>query len=255
MNEEMSSLSEIHNNYEKENNKPKHKKIIIVILLVIAVLLVLFLLIMKDSKTYVVTFNNEGKKTTYVIKQNDVIKEPKIPLKKGYEFVGWYSNGKLYNFSSKVNKNIILVAKFKKVNDENSEEPDDPVIVTTTQVEDKYTTQKKDNNVTTTKKPAQNVTTKATQAAPVTTKPATTTTTTMPTTTKKKSYYYQIAGVPGSTTGQCYIYIKDENGITVSGSLTITYTNGGSETISISSSGYMIPNSSSIASISNVSGS
>lgn len=75
------------------------------------------------------------------------------------------------------------------------------------------------------------------------------------TVTAPVTYSYEIVDVPGSVTGQCYIYIKSSTGSRVSGSLTITYTNGGSETVDVSSSGYMVPSRSAIASVSSVKGS
>ena len=66
---------------------------------------------------------------------------------------------------------------------------------------------------------------------------------------------YEIIDVPGSTLGQCYIYVKNSDGNYVNGKVKITYSNGKSEVVDIPSSGLMFPNKLSISSISDVVGS
>lgn len=65
---------------------------------------------------YSVKFDSNGGtsvKTQTVIK-NGVAKKPGDPVRAGYTFVGWYNDNVLYNFSSKVIKNITLTAKWEK---------------------------------------------------------------------------------------------------------------------------------------------
>jgi len=64
---------------------------------------------------YSVTFRDSGKiiKTDYVNPGQKVTKIQNL-IKEGHKFLGWYVDGKEYNFSSTVNKNIILDAKWEK---------------------------------------------------------------------------------------------------------------------------------------------
>lgn len=64
------------------------------------------------ENTYTVTFNSNGGSnvSSQKIKENDVAKKPTNPTKSGYTFVEWRLDGKAYNFSNKVIKNITLIA-------------------------------------------------------------------------------------------------------------------------------------------------
>ena len=63
--------------------------------------------------TYIVTFINDDKKETIKVFENDTIES--ISVKKdGYTFKGWYLNDKKYDFNTKVNSNITLIAKYDK---------------------------------------------------------------------------------------------------------------------------------------------
>ena len=73
----------------------------------------------KWQRVYTVTFNsNKGSKVTnQTILSSNKVKQPTTPTKKGYKFVGWYTDSKLtkkYNFNNKVIKNVTLYAKWKK---------------------------------------------------------------------------------------------------------------------------------------------
>lgn len=68
-------------------------------------------------KKYKVVFRkrNGRKKIIQSVEWNKSAKKIKMPHKKGYVFAGWYTaNGKKYKFSSKVKKNLILYAKWRK---------------------------------------------------------------------------------------------------------------------------------------------
>lgn len=65
--------------------------------------------------THKVTFDFGTTKKTQTIFDGELATEPKeIPKKEKYAFIGWYYNDELYDFSTKVTKDITLVAKFKK---------------------------------------------------------------------------------------------------------------------------------------------
>lgn len=69
------------------------------------------------TKTYIVKFNTDSESiiNDLKVKKNDKVTKPSDPVKNGYKFLGWYLNGKLYNFDKKVTKNITLVAKWEKL--------------------------------------------------------------------------------------------------------------------------------------------
>lgn len=76
----------------------------------------------KKGNEYVVIFDTDGgnKIEKQTIKENDIVSEPEVPVKEGYEFNEWQLNGKKYDFSTKVTSNITLKAIYdkKEVNDE-----------------------------------------------------------------------------------------------------------------------------------------
>ena len=57
------------------------------------------------------------------------------------------------------------------------------------------------------------------------------------TVTKPITYNYEIIDVPNSTVEQCDIFIKNSDGVRVSGTITIHYTNDRDETVSVTTSG------------------
>ncbi len=92
----------------------KKKKIIIgLILLTLLIACILFFLI--SGRKYTVTFNSNGGTAveSIKVKKNHMIEEPKNPTKKGYQFAGWYFNNKLFDFKTKITKNITLKAHWQ----------------------------------------------------------------------------------------------------------------------------------------------
>lgn len=63
--------------------------------------------------TYTVSFVVDDKVEKTVVKENEVINEPKVPEKENYIFLGWYIGNEKYDFKSKVTKDIILTAKYE----------------------------------------------------------------------------------------------------------------------------------------------
>ncbi len=69
------------------------------------------------KEEYSIVFDSNGGTVVekqIVIEGNYCI-EPKSPTKEGFEFEGWYWNDDLYNFTKKVEQNLTLIAKWKKV--------------------------------------------------------------------------------------------------------------------------------------------
>lgn len=84
-------------------------------LLIIVLLLVYFL----NFRTYTVTFTLKigAGIETQEVKKGDEVKEPDTPVADGYKFLGWYLDGKPYDFSQPVFQNINLEAMWEKIND------------------------------------------------------------------------------------------------------------------------------------------
>lgn len=66
---------------------------------------------------HTVLFNSNGGTTitSKRVKHNKTISEPEIPIRDGYEFVGWYYNDEEYLFDNKVTENIELIAKWEEI--------------------------------------------------------------------------------------------------------------------------------------------
>lgn len=70
----------------------------------------------KDTKTYTVKFDSNGGSAVSIqnVKEGKTAIKPGNPTRTGYTFKGWYYNGTLYNFNTKVTANIVLTAKWEK---------------------------------------------------------------------------------------------------------------------------------------------
>ena len=68
------------------------------------------------NKTYIVTFDSDNgdELVTQEVQNGKKAVAPKNPTKKGYVFLDWYLDSKVYNFSTKVTKDISLKAKWAK---------------------------------------------------------------------------------------------------------------------------------------------
>lgn len=93
------------------------KSILIIQSVVIAVLLgVVIYLCINDNETtksYAVIYNNESNLSVEVY-ENGKVEKPTDPIKEEYIFDGWYLDDQLFDFSKNIDKNIILVAKYKE---------------------------------------------------------------------------------------------------------------------------------------------
>lgn len=237
------------------NQNEKKRNIILIVVITFIVLAIISLLLVLNNRTYTVTFNNGSESKIVDVKRNKSVDKPVTPTKKGYRFIGWYSNGAKFDFDTKITKNVDLEARFEKEEAEDDDLEKIPTTTTTTVVPEETTTASstKKNNTTsrrtqspTTRKPEANTTTKAT------TRQTTTTTTT--TTTKAVVYGYYWVDDKNSSIGQSTLYIINKNTNTrVSGTATITYANGASETVSIPASGRMFVKST-VSQVSNVRG-
>lgn len=235
------------------NQNEKKRNTILIVVITFIVLAIISLLLVLNNRTYTVTFNNGSESKIVEVKRNKSVDKPVTPTKKGYRFIGWYSNGVKFDFDTKITKNVDLEARFEKeVEDDDLEKI--PTTTTTTVAPEETTTagSVKKNNTTsrrtqspTTRKPGANTTTTTTRQ---------TTTTTTTTTTKAVVYGYYWVDDKNSSIGQSMLYIINKNtNARVSGTATITYANGASETVSIPASGRMFVKST-VSQVSNVRG-
>lgn len=70
----------------------------------------------KKNNDYRVSFNSNGGSliSSQVIKKSNRAVVPKTPIRKGYTFVGWYYEGKLFDFNTKITHDYVLIAKWTK---------------------------------------------------------------------------------------------------------------------------------------------
>lgn len=71
----------------------------------------------QTTTKYTVTFDTAGGSTvaSQTVVKNGTVTVPGAPVRSGYIFTGWYYDGKLYDFSTKVTKNMTIVAHWDKV--------------------------------------------------------------------------------------------------------------------------------------------
>ncbi len=113
-----------------EDEKPKKRKTDdyssglsmgakIAIVVVIAVTVILILLKACNNKSeYTVKFDVDGgtEVSDQIVKKNEKVTPPSDPTKDGYEFEGWYLNGKKYDFDSKVTSDLVIEARWTNNN-------------------------------------------------------------------------------------------------------------------------------------------
>lgn len=80
-----------------------------------------------DIETYVVKFDSDGGTTisNQIIEKGDIIEKPENPIKEGYTFIGWFLNDDVYDFSSTVENDIELKAKWEEIKQTNNKHNED----------------------------------------------------------------------------------------------------------------------------------
>ena len=84
----------------------------------VVIIVVIILLLLKGcskKKEYTVKFNANGGTTVseQIVAQDGKVKIPTDPTKDGYDFVGWYVNGKKYDFDTKVTSDLEIEARWE----------------------------------------------------------------------------------------------------------------------------------------------
>ena len=259
----------------------KNKKIISIACVVAFIILVILSILLVNSKTYSIRIVDDEYEYVEVVKRNHKLQEPEEPEKEGYVFIGWFKGSELYDFDLKVKEDFTLRAKYEKELDDEEETEDvfeeiedttttttttSSSTTTTTKPVDKTTkttekTTKQTTSVTTkptssktTSKTTTSTTKPTTKTTTTTTKTTTSTTTTTKTTTKAVTYSVVRVDAAGSVIAQEVIYVKNNStGKYVSGTVTITFVGGKTETVSIPASGKVYAKSA-IVSITNPKG-
>ena len=100
-----------------------NKKVIALIGAIIVILCIAIPFVISKNAKYEVKFNSNGGTIveTQSVKKGEVLQKPTDPTKEGYVFDNWYLNDTVYDFSSKVTKNITLDAKWIKVDKEDTD--------------------------------------------------------------------------------------------------------------------------------------
>ncbi len=101
----------------------KKKSNIILLVIMVAFLItgiVFFILGSIPVKEYKVEFDSIGGSavSTLVVPKNMVIEAPEDPIKEGYIFKGWYFGNDLFDFNTKIKKDLLLVAHWEEVKEE-----------------------------------------------------------------------------------------------------------------------------------------
>lgn len=97
--------------------KGKKKMMIAIALIVLLGILIFAIVVSSKGNSIKVTFDSHGgtEVESLKVKKGETIEEPEKPVKEGYEFIGWYYDGKKFDFSKGIDKNIELEAKWLKV--------------------------------------------------------------------------------------------------------------------------------------------
>lgn len=89
-----------------------------IILGVGAVILCLICIILYLSvfKTYTVRFDSRMGTSikTQEVKKGHTAKKPQDPIMEGYEFLGWYYDGKEFDFNTKITENMTIVGQWQE---------------------------------------------------------------------------------------------------------------------------------------------
>lgn len=72
-----------------------------------------------SSRYFVVVFNSGVDKNVEVlVDENKPVIKPEEPKRDGFKFMGWYYKGKEYDFSTYVIRDMMLIAKWEEVKEE-----------------------------------------------------------------------------------------------------------------------------------------
>ncbi len=116
----------------KKKLKIKKPILIAIIVIIFIIISIILFLIFKPSSKYKISFDVNGGKnlSPLTITKNGKLEKPDDPTKEGYEFVGWYYKGKIFDFDTKVTHDLVLEAKWKKIDSEEETSNEENVPIT-----------------------------------------------------------------------------------------------------------------------------
>lgn len=100
------------------NNKIKIFLPVSIALVVIIIVVGIFLF--NKNNYYIIEFDSLGGTLveTQKVEAGKKIKEPEVPIKEGYVFIGWFNGNKIFDFSLPVEEDVKLIAKWEKVEED-----------------------------------------------------------------------------------------------------------------------------------------
>ena len=102
--------------------------------------------ILVNESKYTVTFDSDGGTSVeeQIVSKDNTVIAPDNPTKDGYTFVEWQLDGKKYDFNTKVVENIVLKARWEKVEtDSNATKTNTEVVEKNNNTEEKKCESKK----------------------------------------------------------------------------------------------------------------
>lgn len=99
------------------DNKKKITIAVVAVVAIIAIAIIVFLLTKNTNTVYTISFNTDGgnQVVSQQVEEGAKVTKPVDPSKEGYEFLGWYLNGKYFNFETEIEGNLTLDAKWKEI--------------------------------------------------------------------------------------------------------------------------------------------
>jgi len=96
------------------------KKVIVLLsLIIIAIIALIIDLLLPDKQCKVQFSYDNGQITEIVLDKGNLVTKPEELIIEGYKFIGWKLNGEPFDFQTPITEDILLVAVYEKINEEN----------------------------------------------------------------------------------------------------------------------------------------